>query len=119
MFGVGNGTAGAVCEVCSGLAVTYIYVFVYVHVCVCVYVCVCVCIYIYIYYVYIYVCVCICICVYIYIFVEILVICLYCRLWAWLAPCSGVSLVSFGQVDAGWVLVILMTRFLLANDIFD
>ena len=27
--------------------------------------------------------------------------------------------VHFGQVNAGWVLAILMTRFLLTNDIFD
>ena len=43
----------------------------------------------------------------------------YCRLWAWLAPCSGVFVVEFEQVNAGWVLVILMTRFLLTNNIFD
>ena len=27
--------------------------------------------------------------------------CLYCRLWAWLAACYGVSVVGFGQVNAG------------------
>ena len=43
----------------------------------------------------------------------------FCWLWAWLAPCSGVSVVNFGQVNAGWVLVILMIRFLLTNNIFD
>ena len=36
-----------------------------------------------------------------------------------MALCSGVSFVDFGQVNAGWVLVILMTIFLLTNDIFD
>ena len=36
-----------------------------------------------------------------------------------LARCSGVSVVYFRQVNAGWVLVFLMTRFLLTNDIFD
>ena len=36
-----------------------------------------------------------------------------------MAPCSGVSVVDFGQVNAGWVLVILMTKFLLTNNIFD
>ena len=45
--------------------------------------------------------------------------CLYCRLWAWLELCSGVFVVEFGQANAGWVLVILMTRFLLTNNIFD
>ena len=45
--------------------------------------------------------------------------CLHYRLWAWLAPCSGDSVVYFGQVNADWVLVILMTRFLLTKDIFD
>ena len=45
--------------------------------------------------------------------------CLYCLLWAWLAPFSSVSVVDFGQVNVGWVLVILMTKFLLTNDIFD
>ena len=44
--------------------------------------------------------------------------CLYCWLWAWLVPCSGVSVVDFGQVNAGWVLVVLLTRFLLTNNIF-
>ena len=34
-------------------------------------------------------------------------------------PCSAVSVVDFGEVNAGWVLVILMTRFLLTNNIFD
>ena len=48
-----------------------------------------------------------------------LVICLYCRVWAWLAPCSGVTDTDFGQVNVCWVLVILMTRFLLTNDIFE
>ena len=43
-----------------------------------------------------------------------------CWLWgAWLVPCSGVSVVDFEQVNAGWVLVILMTRFLLTNDFFN
>ena len=32
--------------------------------------------------------------------------CLYCRLWAWLAHCSGVSVVDSGQENAGWVLAI-------------
>ena len=45
--------------------------------------------------------------------------CLYCRLWVWLEPCFGVCVVDFGQVNAGWVIEILMTRFLLTNDIFD
>ena len=45
--------------------------------------------------------------------------CLYCRLCAWLVPSSGVSVVDYGQVTAGWVLPILMTRFLLTNDISD
>ena len=73
----------------------YICVSVYVHVCLCV------CIYVY---VYMYICMCmgICMCV-----------------WAWLVPCSGVSDVDFDEVNAGWVLVIQMTRFLLTNDIFD
>ena len=35
--------------------------------------------------------------------------CLYCRLGPWLVPCSGVSVVDFGQINAGWVLVTLMT----------
>ena len=33
--------------------------------------------------------------------------------------CSGVSVFDFGQVNAGWVLAILMKRFLLTNDISD
>ena len=45
--------------------------------------------------------------------------CLYCQFWAWLASCSGVFSADFGQVNAGCVLVILMTRFLLTNDLFD
>ena len=45
--------------------------------------------------------------------------CLCCWLWAWLAPCSGVSVVDFVQVNAGWVLVILMARFVLTNNTFD
>ena len=32
---------------------------------------------------------------------------------------SGVSVVNFGQVNTSCVFVILMTRFLLNNDIFD
>ena len=36
-----------------------------------------------------------------------------------LVPCYGVSVVDFGQVNGGWVFVILMTRFVLSNDIFD
>ena len=41
------------------------------------------------------------------------------RVWTWLAPCSGVTVVDFGQLNACWVLVMLMARFLLTNDIFD
>ena len=47
------------------------------------------------------------------------VICLYIWLWAWLEPSSGVSVADFGHVNACWTLVILMTRFLLTNDLFD
>ena len=65
------------------------------------------------------VCIYICICVWIYIYISILVIRLYVRLWAWLVPCSGVSVVDFEQVNAGWVLVVLITRFLLTNDSFN
>ena len=36
---------------------------------------------------------------------------LYCRFWAWLAPCSSVSIVDFQQVNVGWILVILTKRF--------
>ena len=43
----------------------------------------------------------------------------YCQFWAWLAPSSDVSVVDFEQVSAGWVLVLLMTRFRLTNHIFD
>ena len=57
-------------------------------------------------------------CVYIYIYIYIL-ICLYCWLSAWLGPSSTVSVVDFGEVNAGWVLVILMARSLLPNNIFD
>ena len=45
--------------------------------------------------------------------------CLYSRLWAWLVPCAGVSVFDFGQGNSGWALVILITKFLLTNDIFD
>ena len=45
--------------------------------------------------------------------------CLYCWLLVWLAPCSGVSVVDFGQENAACVSVILMTRFLLTNDISE
>ena len=45
--------------------------------------------------------------------------CLYCRVWVWLDSCSDVSVVDFGQVNFGFVLVILMTRFLSDNDISD
>ena len=64
----------------------------------------------------------VCVCVYMYIcniYVWILVICLHCQIWAWLAPWSGVTVADFGQLNACWVLVMLMTRFLLTNDIFD
>ena len=44
---------------------------------------------------------------------------LYCQCWACFAFCSTVSVVDFKQVYAGWVLVILMTGFLLTNNIFD
>ena len=46
-------------------------------------------------------------------------LCLYCWLWARLVPCSAVSVVEFGQVNAGWVIVILMTKSLLTSKIFD
>ena len=36
-----------------------------------------------------------------------------------MAPSSGVSVVDFEQVSAGWVLVLLMTTFRLTNHIFD
>ena len=88
----------------------YVCMCMYIYMCVCVCVCVCVGMYIYVY-VYMY--------IYIYIYIWILVICLYCRLWAWFVPGSGVFVVDFKQVNAGYVLVILMTRFLLTNDIFD
>ena len=39
MFGIGNGSAGAVCEKCSGFAVIYIYVYMCMYVYVCIYVC--------------------------------------------------------------------------------
>ena len=51
-----------------------------------------------------------------YMYIWILVICLYCWLWAWLVSCSGVFVVDFEQVNTGWVLVILMTRFVLTKD---
>ena len=38
-------------------------------------------------------------------------------LWPWVVPCSGVPVVDFGQRNIAWALVILMTRFLLTNDI--
>ena len=95
-------------------------------ICMCIYVCVCTYVYIIIcmclcmcLYMYICMCVYVCMCIYIYIYVEIVVICLYCRVWTWLAPCSGIPVTDFGQVNACWVLVISMTRFLLTNDIFD
>ena len=72
---------------------------------------VCMCTYIIYIYVYVY------IHVYVYIYRERLVFCLYCQLWVWLAPCPGAFVVDFVQVNAGWVLVILMTKFLLTNDI--
>ena len=101
----------------------YVYIYMSVRVCtyiytyticmcvyICLYMCVCKCVCVYIYG---------CVCVYIYIYIWILVICLYFRLRAWLVPCSGVSVVDFEQVNAGFVLVILMTRFLLTNDFFN
>ena len=36
-----------------------------------------------------------------------------------LVSCSSVSVVDFEQVNPGWVLVIVMTRFLLTNDFFN
>ena len=36
-----------------------------------------------------------------------------------MASCSGVSVVGFGQINSGWVLLILMKRFFLTSDIFD
>ena len=71
MFGVGDGGPGAVCRMCSGLAVIYMYVY--------------------------------------------MCIVGFGRGWPWLGPCSGVSVTDFGQVNTGWVLVILMIRFLLTN----
>ena len=130
----------SICACVFVCACIYVYVYLRVYVCVCVYlcvfvciyicvcVCVCVCVYtcmhihIYIHnkYLYVYVCVCIYICMYICIYIRILVVCLYCRLWACLVPCSGVFIVDFEQVNTGWECwVILMTRFLLTNDIFD
>ena len=44
--------------------------------------------------------------VYIYIYIYIIIWCVCCA-------------VDFGQVNAAWVLVFLMTRFLLTNDISD
>ena len=41
------------------------------------------------------------------------------RVWVWLEPCSGVTVADFGQLNACWVLVMLMARFLLTRDIFD
>ena len=35
------------------------------------------------------------------------------------STCSGVTVVDFGQLNICWVLVMLMARFLLTNDIFD
>ena len=32
--------------------------------------------------------------------------CIYCELWAWLVPCSGVYVVTLGQVNASSALVI-------------
>ena len=44
--------------------------------------------------------------------------CLYCQVWVWLVPCSSVYVVGSGQVNADWVLVILITRVLLTNNVF-
>ena len=138
MFGVGDGLLAlvviyvyvykcmCVC-VCMYIGDMYVYMSVYMRMCI--YMCVRVSIHIYIHnmYVCVYVCiyVCLCMCVYIYVYVYvciyiwILVICLYFRLWALLVPCSGVSVVDFDQINSGWVLVILMTRFLLTNNFFN
>ena len=74
----------------------------------------------------IYMCMCMCMCVCMYAhnyvhtqFIWILVTCLYCRPRAWFVPCLGVCVVNFEQVNAGSVLVILMTRFFLTDNIFD
>ena len=45
--------------------------------------------------------------------------CFYCWFWACLAPFCSVSVVDAEQANGGWVLVILMTRPLLTNNIFD
>ena len=37
----------------------------------------------------------------------------------WLAPCSGVTVADFGQLNSYWVLVMLMAKFLSAKEIFD
>ena len=116
MFGVGNGHAEAVCRVCLGWQ---LYICMCICLCTCmyayvrVYVCIYVYVYVYILYIYVYVY----IHVYVYIYRERLVFCLYCQLWVLLAPCPGVYVVDFVQVNTGWVLVILMTKFLLTNDI--
>ena len=60
--------------------------------------------------------VCIFFSIYIYIDINIYI---YALGVAWLVPYSSVSVADFGQVNACWVLVILMTRFLLTNNIFD
>ena len=127
MFGVGNGGAGAVRGVCSKLVVMYMYVYMCMCVYVCIYACVCVCVCICIY-----VCVCVCIYMYIYIYIYIYVyiyIYIYiCIDTSYLSLFSGLGVVGtmfwcyccyFGQVNSCWVLVILMTRFLLTNGIFD
>ena len=97
------------------------------HTYLCIYVRACVHIHIYKHnvYVYVYVCVYMCVCVSVYVYVDapisylILVIYLYFWLLAWVVSCSSVSVVDFEQVNAGWVLVILMARFLLTNDFFN
>ena len=54
------------------------------------------------------------ICVYAYVYVYVYVLAL-----GVVGTCSSVSVVDFGQVNTSWVLMILMARFLLTNNIFD
>ena len=79
----------------------------------CLCMCICVCVYVFMYvciYVCVYVCVCVCIHVCVYLYICMCVYMYICNIYVY-APCSGVTVAEFGQLNACWISVMLMTRF--------
>ena len=79
----------------------------YVYVCVYVFVCMYLCMYVYMYvFMYVYVYAYMYVCIYIYMWVYMYI----CNIYVY-APCSGVTVAEFGQLNPSWISVMLMTRF--------